>query len=234
MTRPIKNLVAACIVLGLTSTTAFADTIAQWTFETSLPATAGPFSPEVGSGSASGFHAGAATYSNPVGNGSSHSFSANTWAVNDYWQFQVNTTGFNNVALAWDQTSSNTGPRDFQLQYSTNGTTFTNFGAAYMVLANAAPNPVWNATTGSALYNFSFDLSSISALNNLATAYFRLLDTSTVSANGGAVAAAGSDRVDNFIVTAAPVSAVPLPAAAWLFGSGILALGGMIRRRRTA
>ncbi len=40
-----------------------ADMIADWTFETSQPATAGPFAPEIGLGSASGLHAGAATYS---------------------------------------------------------------------------------------------------------------------------------------------------------------------------
>jgi len=54
-----------------------ADIIATWTFETSVPTTAGPFSPEVGSGSALGYHAsGSAVYSNPAGNGSLESFSS--------------------------------------------------------------------------------------------------------------------------------------------------------------
>src|SRR6266446_9928561 len=97
----------ALVFLGATSAQA---QIAQWTFETSIPATAGPFAPEVGSGSASGLHAGAAVYSSPAGNGSAHSYSANTWAVGDYWQFQTSTLGFSGIALSWDQASSSTGP----------------------------------------------------------------------------------------------------------------------------
>ena len=38
------------------------DLLAQWTFETTLPSTAGPFAPETGSGSATGLHAGSSTY----------------------------------------------------------------------------------------------------------------------------------------------------------------------------
>jgi hypothetical protein len=226
-------VVAACTLLGLNSTPAFSATGAQWTFETSAPITAGPVGAEVGAGSASGLHAGAATYSSPVGNGSLHSFSANTWAVSDYWQFQVSTVGYTGVSLSWDQTASNTGPRDFQLKYSTDGVNFTNFGSVYSVLANAAPNAVWNSTTGSAIYNFFYDLSTISALDNQATAYFRLVDASTISANGATVAAAGTNRVDNVTISAAPAS-VPVPAAVWLLGSGIATLAGFGRRRKSA
>ena len=35
--------------------------LATWTFETSVPTTAGPLSPEVGTGAGLGFHAGAST-----------------------------------------------------------------------------------------------------------------------------------------------------------------------------
>src|SRR4051794_2744650 len=68
--------------------------IAKWTFETSAPVVtpgAGIWvtnvAAEIGTGIASGFHAGNAAYTSPAGNGSSHSFSANTWAVGDIFQF---------------------------------------------------------------------------------------------------------------------------------------------------
>jgi hypothetical protein len=99
----MNKLLSSALGFLVTASILQAQTVAQWTFETSLPATAGPFSPELGSGSASGSHAAAATFSTPAGNGSTHSFSANTWAVGDSWQFQVNTLGFNNVGLSWDQ-----------------------------------------------------------------------------------------------------------------------------------
>ena len=132
----LVNARAACAISGIT--------IAQWTFETSFTsiittnATDGPLSPEAGSGSASGVHASSATaWSSPVGNGSPHSFSANGWAVGDYYQFQVNLSIYTNVVLAWDQASSSTGPQDFVLQYSTDGVNFSGVGT-YMVLANTA------------------------------------------------------------------------------------------------
>jgi hypothetical protein len=111
-------------------------TISQWTFETSLPATAGPYVAELGvsPGSALGFHAGTATYSSPLGNGSSHSFSANTWAVNDYWQFSVSTLNYQNIVVSWDQVSSPTGPGTFELFWSTDDSSFTPLGSDYSVL----------------------------------------------------------------------------------------------------
>lgn len=36
----------------------------------------------------------------------------------------------------------------------------------------------------------------------------------------------------DFSYTLAPAAAVPLPAAAWMMGAGLLAIGGMVRRRR--
>ena len=51
------NVIAIGVIgLGLAGG-AQADTIATWTFESTLPATAGPFAAEVGTGSALGSHA---------------------------------------------------------------------------------------------------------------------------------------------------------------------------------
>jgi hypothetical protein len=229
MTKITTLLGAAGVAIAMAAP-AFAAPVATWTFETSLPATAGPFAPEVGAGSARGFHAGASTYSNPVGNGSAHSFSSNTWAIGDYYQFSTSTIGYNGITLSWDQISSGTGPRDFTLSFSTNGTTFTDF-APYTVLANASPN-VWSTGTAIAASSYAFDLSAFTSLNNLAAVYFRLVDTSNVSAAGGVVGTTGTDRVDNFTISGNAVSAVPVPAAVWLFGSGFVALTGIGRRSR--
>jgi PEP-CTERM motif len=214
-------------LLGLLATTSVlhAQTIAQWTFESlTSPYSAGPYSPEVGTGSASGSHAGAAVYSSPAGNGSAHSFSANLWAVGDYWLFQVSTLGYNNVGLSFDQASSNTGPRDYDLEYSlNNGGSWTTLNS-YSVLANASPNPTWSTTTYNSIYTFTPDLGGVA--DNQASVWFRLIDTSTVSANGGGVGTGGADRVDNFTV-----AVIPEPTSlALLGGFGLLALFGLRRR----
>ena len=211
-----------------------ADAIADWTFESSIPASAGTFSTEIGSGSALGFHAGAAVYSSPAGNGSSHSFSANTWAVGDYYQFQVSTLGFSGISIAYDQISSSTGPGQFTLQYSTDGSLFSNLGSQYTVLVNSSPN-AWSSSTPISASSFSFNLSSITALDNSPTVYFRIKQTGTLSssqANGGstALAAGGTDRVDNFIVSATPVP-VPEPSTLVLTAFGSLVTLVAFRRR---
>jgi hypothetical protein len=229
----IRPALGLAFALTMAVTTAQAATIAQWTFETTVPATAGPHTAEFGSGSATGLHSTATVYSNPAGNGSAESFSSTAWSVGDYYQFQISTLTYEGIQVAWDQASSNTGPGQFKLAYSTDGSNFTDF-ANYAVLANASPNPVWNSTTPSALYSLSFDLSSVTALDNQVSVYFRLIDRSTVSANGGTVASGGTNRVDNFVVTGEAISAVPVPAAVWLLGSALVGLGAIGRRKSAA
>jgi hypothetical protein len=227
-----RHKLATAIVfgMGLASASANAATIADWTFETTAPTTAGPLAAEIGSGTALGHHSGTSVYSSPVGNGSSHSFSSTAWSVGDYYQFQVSTAGLGNLSVSWDQTSSNTGPRDFLFEYSTDGSNFTEL-FDYSVPANTSPN-AWSSNPANyvAIATNTQDLSSITALNNAASVYFRLVDEDTTAANGLPVASGGTDRVDNFIVSANPV---PLPAALWLLGSGLLGLGAA-RRRKSA
>lgn len=218
MKRFVASALAAAAIF---SAPAFAATLAQWTFESSIPATAGPFSPEVGTGSTQGSHAAASTYSSPVGDGSAHSFSSTAWAVNDYYQFSTSATGFSSLVIDWDQTSSNTGPRDFVLMASTDGTTFSAVSGTLTVLANATPNTPWSSATYNAAYHYTVSLSA--AYDNAATVTLRVQDASTTSANGSTVASGGTDRVDNFTITAAPE-----PASLALLGLGVLAV---IRRR---
>ena len=226
-----KNLLPAIAVIAIASCAqAHADTIANWTFETSAPVTAGPLSPEVGAGSALGFHAnGSAVYSSPVGNGSSHSFSSNNWSVGDYYQFQVSAANFTGLTLTYDQIGSSTGPRDFELEYSTNGTTFTNFGS-YTVLSNSSPN-VWSSTPANHITTSTYtdDLTSIDDLNGAATVYFRLANLDTTAINGGTTASTGTDRVDNVIITGTAIAA-PEPSS-WILGGLAIGSFALLRRR---
>ncbi len=213
---------------------ASADVLAQWTFEVNTPADVtdsaaiSSILAEVGTGTASGSHASALSdWTTPVGNGSANSLSVNTWGVGDYFQFSLGSVGYSGIGISFDQVSSSTGPRDFYLAYSTDGSAFTQFGSGYVVLANSAPNN-WSSGTPIATTTYNFDLSSISTLNNAPAIYFRLVDASTVAANGTTVAASGTGRVDNFTVTFTPV---PEPGVlAFVGGFGLLAI--CLKRRR--
>ena len=171
--------------------------IAQWTFETSVPVTAGPHAAEVGTGSCLGFHSSpSVVYSNPTGNGSAESFSSNFWAVNDYYQFQTSTSLYTAIQIEFDHTGSNTGPRDFEIFYSTDNITYTTTGITYQLT-----NETWSSGSHNSASHRSYDFSSITALNNQANIYFRLVDISTTSINNGTVATTGTSRVDNFTIS---------------------------------
>lgn len=204
----ILRSIAKCfqpLVLTFASVLVFASAanaavVTQWTFETSVPATAGPHAAEVGTGSASS-NSGTG-YSNPVGNGSGESFSSTGWNSGDYFEFSSSAAGYQNISVSWDQTASSTGPRDFALLYSTNGTTFSNV-FSYAVLQNLATPTgpgLWNSATAISAYSFSPAV-DLSALANAASVYFRLVDTSTTSTSGGTVGTGGTNRVDNFKIS---------------------------------
>ncbi len=206
-----------------------ADTIADWAFETNTTgsftgATAGPYAPDIGNGSASASHANSGTFSMPAGNGSSHSFSATSWSVNDYFQFQVSTVNLGDIQFAWNQNSSATGPSSFQLEYSLTGAN----GSFTTISAYTITSVTWSAGTPVATSDFTQDLSALTAIDNQATVYFRLVDVSTTAANGNTVGSAGTDRVDNVVVTG---SAVPEPSA-WMLGGIALGAVALLRLRR--
>ena len=212
------TLIAAAIGIIVAGAPSSAATLATWTFETSAPTTAGPHAAEVGTGTAIGFHAGATAYSNPVGNGSAESFSSTVWAVGDFYEFSALTAGATDFDITWDQVSSSTGPADFSIQYSTDGISFTPINN-YVVLANSSPNQ-WSSGAPVLTTSYAADIDGLSA----STIYFRMVNTSAISANGGTVAAGGTNRIDNV-----SIAAVPEPATLALAGMGLI---GMVAARR--
>ncbi len=238
--KKIVSLAAAVAAVSLTS--AKADILADWTFETiastnniigaglSPAATQSGVLADFGLGTASASHAASASaWSVPAGNGSAHSWSGNNWAIGDYYEFDFSTVGFTGIQISFDQTSSGTGPGVFGLFYSVNGGGYAQIGANYNILANASPNPVWNSTTASSLYTFTPSLVSLGgALDNATTVSFRLIDASTTSAAGGTVGTGGTDRVDNFVVSASPVPE-PTTVALGILG-GLTCLIALRRR----
>jgi hypothetical protein len=226
----IAAVCAAMLVGSSKELTADIVDLANWTFETSNPTGSGsnngPYLAESGlfanTSQASGFHATAATtWSAPAGNGSLRSFSSNNWLVGDYYQFTTSTLGYEGIIFRWDQTGSNTGPRDFILQYDIgNG-----FQDAF---SYSIANDSWSTTTNKPESSRFFDFSAVTGMNDLSIVTFRLtMANSTTSINGGTVATGGTGRVDNVIIQG---TAIPEPTAVLLL-TGMAGLVGLKRRR---
>ena len=171
--------------------------------------------------SLSAFHTLAATtWSTPAGNGSQYSFSSNNWSVGDYYQITLSTLGYGNVSLSWDQTRSSTGPSSFRVDVSTDGTNFSTILASYSVIqAGLAGSGTLAWSTSAANYQSAFTttLASIAGADDAASLTFRFVNLSTV-------AAGGTNRIDNIIVSG---DVVPAPGAIALLG-----LAGLAARRR--
>jgi hypothetical protein len=129
--------------------------------------------------------------------------------------------------LSWDQTGSSTGPTNFSLLYSTDsGANFTQF-ATYAAIkstgtlinySDSTTGSGWSTTKTAINTSFSYDFSSITGLNNNSNIVFRLAELNNITTGTSTVAAAGTGRVDNVIITAS----VPEPSS-----GALLVLGGV-------
>lgn len=191
--------------------------LARWTFESSIPDTAGPYAAEAGvnaiTSAASGFHtSGAVVYSNPVGNGSGESFSSNNWSAGDYYQFRTSTLSYNAITVSWAQISSSTGPTSFALQWSSDGSSFSTI-QNYTV----GISPSWSSGSSSAAAIFA-PVALPAGAANLANVWIRLTSLITPSNT------AGTSRVDDVVIGG---TLVPTPGSIALFG-----LAGLTAARR--
>ncbi len=174
-------------------------TLAKWDFENEVKRTAvteggnniSLYTPDQGSGSIS---ITGASFTGWVTGAPSTGFAANsnTWdegVNNKYWSVNLSTIGYENITLTSKQKGSNTGPKNFSLQYSLNNSNWVTV-VDNIVIAND------NFVSG--VVN-QFVLPS--ACENQSNLYLRWVVTSTVSVNDGTVASGGTNRIDDIIIT---------------------------------
>lgn len=235
---------AATVATGLLASASSADAaqLFSWTFEgTGTPtsfqtvvngttgvATAdmGAVAPEVNpSGIAAtltAHHAtaNAKTHYSGGGNGSPGAYYSASWTTNDYDQIAANLTGYSAFVLSLDVSGSNTGPGSFKVQYTLNGTDYTDFGSYAVPAASGASIPFSTTAYNSALH---FDIAMPANVADVQG--FRIVDSAATTGGnvvGGNVGATGTSRIDNLTV-----SGVPEPGSL-----AVVAAGGLLAQRR--
>ncbi|MDX5476384.1 MAG: thermonuclease family protein [Bacillaceae bacterium] len=108
--------------------------------------------------------------------------------VEKYWVIDFTTLGYKNVTLSSKQFGSNTGPRDFVVQYSLDGVNWTEVANTNVTVAN-------NWTSG-VLNNVPLP----EEVENQETVYVRWLNTSDVSVTLGTVGSGGTNRIEDIFI----------------------------------
>lgn len=255
MDKRFKPVLAAAFAAGLipamqrTGGEANAATIAGFTFE-ALPTTGATvtssysYAADILGGTVTMSRPGTAGSINSVGGNPGKALTGNNMAGGSY-TFGFAIDDMESLAISFDMTGSGTGPRDFQVLYSLDGSTFVSFTSFALSLMTVTATATSNSTVTGTLSGFA-SASSATAWNWAFSApaafsdsitgvagqsgYLRILQSGTGAINpASTIGSGGTNRIDNVYITASPV-AVPEPAA----GSIVtLAAAALAARRRT-
>ena len=259
------TLVLACLLFGMVCQHAAGAVITQWNFNVNAPGTNNSPVPSTGAGVAQivGMNNNAPNGDFPTatnGIGSSdpavtpndlswrvrgsvmNGWSGNTSLLSGA-QFAASTIGFTDITLSFDINATDGSPRHAQLQYTTDGTNFTSFGALLD----------FNSTNDNWANGLVRDLSSIALADNNPNFAFKIVSAFSpddFTDAGGFHAAntafqradadplegpyngtAGNYRFDMVTISATPV---PEPSTLLLMGAGLLGIAATNYRRHCA
>lgn len=181
---------------------------------------------------------------NSVGGNPGRALTGNQMVGASY-TFKFSLDNLDDIAISFDMTGSATGPRDFIVQYSTDGTNFSSFASfalSTMIVQATATSASSATTTTSAFasnssasaWNISF--SAPAAFSDLSTdagdvGYLQILQSGTAGIASSTIGTGGTNRIDNILITgdAIPTGVVPEPTAALV----PLSAAGLLFRRRS-
>ncbi|MCZ2083314.1 MAG: choice-of-anchor D domain-containing protein, partial [Flavobacteriales bacterium] len=110
------------------------------------------------------------------------------------WMIEVDTQGFSDVKISSEQRSSNTGPKDFKLQYRIGTGIWNDLPSGSITVAD-------NFTSG-VIGNLP-----ITSGSDVSSLFIRWVMTSNISVNGSAVLSTGTSRIDNIKVVGTAITA---------------------------
>ncbi|HRE87958.1 MAG TPA: Ig-like domain-containing protein, partial [Myxococcota bacterium] len=141
----------------------------------------------------------AGTAGNPIGSVGGNtglSVYADKWdagANTKYWLIDFDTTGYENIVIkSAFQRGTNTGPRDYRVEYSVDGTTWTAVGDNLSAMTTGFANRTENRALPA-------------EANNRASLKIRWLMISDIAINTNPVASGGNNRIDDIVIEGTPI-----------------------------
>ncbi|WP_051775520.1 Ig-like domain-containing protein [Paenibacillus tyrfis] len=140
------------------------------------------------------------------GPGSIQVDSANNWTVQGYWKASFATNGYSNITISSKQYSSGTGPKNFKLQYSLDGSTWKDVAGGATTVGNAT----W---AGGVLDKVQLPADA----NDQSLVHVKWLLVNDESARNGTgsytndkIAATGTSRIADVVVEGIPTASGPV------------------------
>ncbi|MBV7504139.1 5'-nucleotidase C-terminal domain-containing protein [Bacillus sp. sid0103] len=139
---------------------------------------------------------------------------ATPWTANPaFWKVAISTKGYQNITLSSKQFGSNTGPRDFKVQYSLDNTNWVDVPGAAVTVGN-------NWTSG-VLTNLALP----SEVNDKDVVNVRWLKSSETAINGSPIASGGTSRMGLIEFNGEAQATTPQPDPGAVPGQGKIVLG---------
>ena len=128
--------------------------------------------------------------------GPQYSYYSRGWnADNQWWQLsEISTNGYENIEISFMTKGSDTGPKNFALEYSTDGT-------EWQPLTNSSNAPITYTIAADNKFHQHGPYALPTEINDIGRLYVRFINTDAKSIVGGPTKSAGTNYISDITIT---------------------------------